>query len=118
MDITIAVFYNINMEQKKKQFQPQSKEYEIALLQKGDPEFKELKEHLIPLIKSALNHFIMSKETYNQLYKEILEDVSVAAKRFLKSGRQDKDYKFSAYYTWYISQRIEQAGDKVTKIKK
>ena len=106
------------MEQKDKQFKPQSKEYEVSLIKTNDSDVKKMKEYVITLIKSALGHFLMSKETYNKLYKEMMSDILVAAERFLKSGGQDKDYKFSTYYSWYISQRIEQTDDKIIRVKK
>jgi len=95
----------------EKKFQPQNKEYELSLLQKGDSEFKELQEYLKPYIEDALAPFTMPKKTYENLHKELMNDIPIAAKRFLDNKSANTDYKFSSYFGWYISERLNSTGE-------
>lgn len=83
---------------------PQDKEYELSLLLDPAPNFQKLTEYLDGFIKTALGKFELSEETYNALYHALRADIPVAAERYLKSKSREKDYKFSAYFSWYISE--------------
>jgi len=101
-----------------KKFQSQSREYEINLLQKGDPEFEDMVEYLKPLVEDALARFSMPRQVYNQLYKDIMNDIPIAVERFLKSEKSmNSDYKFSVYFSWYISERVNNIDDELIKRK-
>ncbi len=100
----------------KKKFQPQNREYELSLLQKNDPSFEELKKYLKPYIEDALAFFLMPKETYDILYKKLIDDIPTAAKRFLDGESLSADYKFSTYFGWYISERLNNTGEDVKRI--
>ena len=101
----------------KKEFKPESRKYEILLLQKNDPEFKELKKYLEPYIKDILAHFSMTQKTYNILYKQLMDDIPVAAEHFLNGKSMDADYKFSTYFGWYISERLNNCKEEIERIK-
>ncbi len=90
---------------------PQDKEYELSLLLNADGEFKELNDYLDAYIKIALGGFEMPQETYNTLYRELREDIHIAAERYLRSDAREKDYKFSTYFSWYVSERLNKNSD-------
>src|SRR5258707_10048198 len=85
---------------------PRDKEYELSLLLKPDPERKELRAYLGPYIKLVLNRFEMPAAAYERLYRELDNDVLIAAERYLLSPAREADYKFSAYFSWYVSDRL------------
>jgi hypothetical protein len=85
---------------------PKDKEYELSLLLKADPEFRELSEYLDVYIKLVLGKFEMPQEIFERLYLELHGDIPVAAEKYLQSDARKKDYKFSTYFSWYISERL------------
>lgn len=85
---------------------PQDKEFELSLLLKSNHDFKEMVEYLDTYIKLVLDRFEMSQETYRALYQELINDVPIAAEKYLQSHGRKKEYKFSAYFSWYASERI------------
>ncbi|HEV2693333.1 MAG TPA: hypothetical protein VG347_10605 [Verrucomicrobiae bacterium] len=85
---------------------PQNKEYELSLLLDPAPGFKKLKEYLDSYIKLALDKFVLSQDTYDRICLELHEDISVAADKYLKSKSREKSYKFSTYFSWYLSERV------------
>lgn len=85
---------------------PQSKDFELSLLLKPDPEFKDLREYMDQYIKQALKKFEMSQEVYDQLYWQLTQDIAVAARRYLQNDRSKNDYKFSTYYSRYLKDRL------------
>src|ERR1035437_7781811 len=85
---------------------PQSKEYELMLVQSPDPEKRELREYLDQYIKRALAKFEMTKTTYAELHGQLIEDINVAAERFLKNRDDTEQYKFSTYFSWYLKERL------------
>jgi len=89
---------------------------ERKIVSNDDPLFIQTKEYLKPLIWTAMNTFKLSKETKTKLFWELVNDVPIAAKRFLENNGLKKDYKFSTYFGWYIGQRINKI--KGLKIKK
>jgi len=102
----------------KKKFQSKSREYEIMLLQKGDPEFKDMVEYLKPLIEDVLARFSMPQEIYDKLYEGMVKDIPIAAERFLGGGSLEAGYKFSTYFSWYISEWINNTNDELIKRKR
>jgi hypothetical protein len=85
---------------------PQSKEYELTLVQSPDPKKRELREYLDQYIKRALAKFEMTKKTYAQLHGQLIKDIKVAAERFLKNRDGTEQYKFSTYFSWYLKERL------------
>jgi len=92
-----------------KKFQPKNQKEEFDLINTDNSEFSKTREYIGKLVEDALEHFELRKEQYDKLYVEILEDIPTAVNRYLntiKREKSDADYKFSIYFTWYISQRI------------
>jgi len=89
-----------------KKFTPKTAEKERKTVLNDDPLFMQTKEYLKPLIWTAINTFELSKETQTKLFWKLVNDVPIAAQRFLKGDGLKKDYKFSTYFGWYIGQRI------------
>jgi hypothetical protein len=72
-------------------FSPLSKQDEVGLL-----------------LEDALSHFLLSSEETACVRDAIIVDIPIAAKRFLSNGNiSEKEYKFSAYFSWYILQRLD-----------
>lgn len=102
----ISTTTGVNQSQKKKLFRPKSREDELSILLNDDPDFRNTKNYLDALILAALNRFEFSLKKRNQLRKELLQEVPVAAERFLSGDQNQRDFKFSTYFTWYIAQKI------------
>ncbi|HEV2694765.1 MAG TPA: hypothetical protein VG347_17855 [Verrucomicrobiae bacterium] len=96
---------------------PQDKEYELSLLLKTEGNFKALDNYLDAYIKTALDGFEMPQHIHDALYRELHEDVPVAAERYLKSDAREKDYKFSTYFSWYVSERLNKNSEIKRKTK-
>ena len=96
---------------------PQNKEYELSLLLKADPEFKELREYLDAYIELALDKFEMSQETHDSLSLELHGYIPVAAAKYLQNEASKKDYKFSAYFSWYVSEHLNKNSSLKRKVK-
>jgi DNA-directed RNA polymerase sigma subunit (sigma70/sigma32) len=93
--------------QRKKHFSSRIRAEELKILLNDNADFSETKQYLDSLIKDALERFQLSDEQLIQLHHELLEEVSVAARRFLSSKTSmNADYKFSTYFTWYIAERV------------
>ncbi|MDO8639590.1 MAG: hypothetical protein Q7R53_01570 [bacterium] len=92
-----------------KKFQSKNQKEEVELIKTDNSEFSKAREYIGKLVEDALGHFELKKEQYDKLYIEILGDIPIAVNRYLnniKIKKTDIDYKFSVYFTWYISQRI------------
>ncbi|MBD3282616.1 MAG: hypothetical protein GF387_03375 [Candidatus Portnoybacteria bacterium] len=87
-------------------FNPKTAEEEYALLNKDDQAFSKTKGYLKPLILKAINHFDLKEENKNELFWSIVNDIPVAAEKYLENKSLEKDIKFSSYFTWYIGQKI------------
>jgi len=90
----------------KEKFISKTIKQERKIVSNDDPLFMQTKEYLKPLIWTAINAFKLSKENKTKLFWELVNDVPIAAQRFLENDGLKKDYKFSAYFGWYIGQRI------------
>lgn len=93
------------------QFKSKTRQQENELIKNDDPFFIKTKIYLKPLIISALNHFDLTKDLRNKLLEQIVEDIPVAVKKYLKYKNNEKKYKFCTYFTWYIAQRINAVKD-------
>jgi hypothetical protein len=88
-------------------FRQKTPQQEYKLIQNDTFDFFETKKYLESLITKSLNHFKLTKIIQRKLMIEILSDVSIAIKKFLTNKENmRKRIKFSLYFTWYISQRI------------
>jgi hypothetical protein len=91
----------------KQTFKALGREEEIALLKSDDQNFGRTREYLAPLIRSAAKRLERSEER-KSLQSELDGLVALAAKRFLAQPKNiDATYKFSAYFTWYISEALK-----------
>ena len=84
-----------------------SEDWDIVL--NDDVDFSKTKEYLDPLILVALNKFKskLSKEKSETLHNQLLNDIPIAAKRFIANkDKENREFKFSTYFSWYIAQRI------------
>ena len=90
----------------KKKFIPKTIKEDHEIISNDDPLFMQTKEYLKPLIWTAINTFELPEETQTKLFWELVNDVPIAAQRFLEHNGLKKDYKFSTYFSWYIGQRI------------
>ena len=90
----------------EKIFIPKTVKEERKIVSNDDPFFMQTKEYLKPLIWTAINYFKLPEKIQTDLFWELVNDVPVAAQRFLEHNGLKKDYKFSAYFGWYIGQRI------------
>jgi hypothetical protein len=91
-----------------KHFVPLDKDEEQRLLAGDRIEFEDSQAYLAPLIEDALALFAFSQTDYESLRQELLSTVPVAARRFLNNpSTLAAPYKFSTYFTWYISQAID-----------
>jgi hypothetical protein len=89
-------------------FVPRLREEELALLQGDTPDFQDTQAYLTPLIEGALALFAFSETDYRSLREELLSTVPIAARRFLENPKNlAASYKFSTYFTWYISQAVD-----------
>lgn len=87
-------------------FKPKSKSKDHSIVFNDDYNFSKTKEYLDPLILYALDKSGLNKEKYEILHKQLLNDIPVAAKRFIANKEKNKEFKFSTYFGWYIAQRI------------
>ena len=79
------------------------------MLENDNEDFLKTKEYMNDLILDALGRFQITQKGRRQLQAQLIDDVRLAAERFLarlKKDGQVPNYKFSAYFTWYISKRI------------
>ena len=88
----------------------------MSLLKKDDPDFSETKRYLKPYIEDVLAHFSMPEKTYRTLYNNLMNDIPVAARRFLEDNQTKPKYKFSTYFGWYISKRLNNTGEEVKRL--
>jgi hypothetical protein len=97
------------IEAMESKFKPKTIKGEYKLIVDDDKEFfMQTKEYLKPLILSILSYFELRPEIKTKLFWECVNDVPFAAKKYLenKNTKSKRDYKFSTYFTWFISQRI------------
>jgi hypothetical protein len=88
-------------------FTPLEREQELLILLNDDDSFTNTKHYLDALILQALSHFKFTREQHDTLHHQLVNDVPLAASRFLNNERNiDADFKFCTYFTWYISERI------------
>lgn len=91
-----------------KPFQPMNRQEELRLLRTDDRWFSHTTDYLEPLIAGALAHFVFSRRDYQALYEDLISSVPLAARRFLRNPKNLRaSYKFSTYFSWYISQGID-----------
>lgn len=98
----------------RKLFEPVGRVKELEMLLSDDEDYSRTHQYLEPLIATALSRFEMNNEGRSKLHKMLMRDVPLAATRYLTSEQtKDKSYSFSSYFTWYISERINEsdAGD-------
>lgn len=89
---------------------PKSREEENELVL--DNNTTSLLDYMIILIDKVLSRFSMSSQTYGYLEKHLEDDVLVARRRFIDNKNyEDKDTKFSTYFTWYIHKLLESRDD-------
>jgi hypothetical protein len=89
-----------------KKFIPQNIDQEQKLVLNDDEFFTQTKNYLKPLILSSIDLFDLSENAANELFWKTMNDIPIAAKRFLGRNKTKKDYKFSTYFSWYIKERI------------
>ena len=87
-------------------FQPKTISEEWYIILSDDDNFSKIKEYLSPLILYALDKSRLDKEKCKILYNQLMNDIPIAAKRFIANKEKNKEFKFSTYLGWYISQRI------------
>lgn len=93
--------------QRQKLFSPREREEELDILLSDDEQFNKTKQYLDSLILDVLSRFNLSDEKVAQLHQQLLDDVPVAARRFLDSEQSmSATYKFCTYFTWYIAERV------------
>lgn len=85
---------------------PQNKKYELSLLTGPQSDFRALETYIEQYIKIALGHFELTPKLYNQLLKDLRDDIAIAAKQYLESPARDADYTFSTYFSWFVSERL------------
>jgi len=86
---------------------PQDKEYELSLLLQNDPEKRQLMAYLDPYLRMVLDRFDLTDTLFQSLYHALQDDVVIAAERYLSGSARHGDYKFSAYFSWYLSERLD-----------
>jgi len=85
---------------------PQSKDYELALILEGG-DYLNLKKYL-----SNYLNIVFTETTTSESDSEIIKDnlfnkLPVIIERFMNGDGPNKEYKFSSYFSWYISQELE-----------
>ncbi len=99
-----------------KKFIVKSREEEIEILLNDTDDFQNTKKYLSPLIRYAIGLFEINLDQSKELYYLLISDVEQAATNFLASKKSaNADYKFSTYFGWYISERINHLGLKRKK---
>jgi hypothetical protein len=93
-------------------FQPLDLEKELHLLRTDGPEFRQTQAYVLPLIRTALARYTLSEEQEERLVDALMEDVPLAAARFLEVPTRTDAYSFATYFTWYVGQRINALPDK------
>jgi hypothetical protein len=96
--------YNGHMDKTPLSF-PQNREYETSPLLDPDPTMAGLRQYMDAYIKLVLSRYEMPASTYEGLLNNLRLDVMVAADRYLE-GAAERKYKFSAYFSWYVSERL------------
>lgn len=89
-------------------FDAKTAEEEHDLIAGDDNNFTLTKRYLEPLISQTLNHYRLPGKARQKLIRDLIFiDIPIAAKRFLSNKENRvKNIKFSAYFTWYIAQRL------------
>lgn len=88
------------------EFEPKTASEEYDLLIGDNSSFDETARYLFPLIEQALSK-IKDKEIKILHEKNLKKIIPIAARRFLEGHKNEKDIKFSVYFTWYIHQEFE-----------
>ena len=84
---------------------PQNEKYELELLYKKD-DFKSITIYITQYIDKVLKEFKVNDKD-GLIRKNLIKDIRIAAESFVKNYNNRKpDYKFSAYYSWYLQKRI------------
>jgi hypothetical protein len=93
----------------RKDFEALPVDDELELLRNDGDEFAKTRAYLAPLIRGAASR--LSDQTLRQPTAiELDQLVPVAARRFLANPRNlEARYRFSTYFTWYISRTIQRA---------
>jgi len=90
-------------------FQLKTAREEIELILSDKGEFKIVSQYLEPLITGAIRSkkFGFTEDIKKHLHGEIISDIPIAIERFTSSKNSNKEgIRFSAYFTWYIGERI------------
>ncbi len=91
----------------QKLFHPRERAGELDLLLNDDIQFSRTKQYLDDLVTDALNRFDLREDQFTELRQQLLNDVPIAAERFLGSEKSmNATYRFSTYFTWYIAERV------------
>jgi len=88
-------------------FQPKSTHEELALLLSDNASFQKTSEYLGDLLDDVLDRLAMTADQKREAYAALMMDIPVAAHRYLRNRRDITGaYPFSTYFTWYISERL------------
>lgn len=86
---------------------PQDKEYELKLINNSD-DFKSLKEYLSEFIDLAFKKANLNDtQKQNVIKLRLWNNLPNIIEQYKKSGGPDKDYKFSSFFSWHLSQEID-----------
>ncbi|KKR91278.1 MAG: hypothetical protein UU42_C0016G0012 [Candidatus Woesebacteria bacterium GW2011_GWA1_41_13b] len=85
---------------------PQSKDYELALILEGG-DYLNLKNYLSNYLKIVFSETNTNKPDSEVIRDNLFNKLPVIIERFMSGGGPNKDYKFSSYFSWYISQELE-----------
>lgn len=88
-------------------FTPLDQEEELTILLNDDDDFTNTKRYLNALILQALDRFELDEEQHKILHWQLINDVPLAATRFLERNKlKNANYRFCTYFGHYIGERI------------
>ncbi len=106
LQVRVLCGYNGLMESRQdQQFNPLAQEEEIDILTNDTSDFSRTKAYLCPLIRTTLERLGMNALDYEEVSRQLLDDIPFAAEAYL-SGTSCT-YKFSTYFTWFIHERTK-----------
>ena len=70
-------------------------------------EFKKTKVYMKPLIKQVVSRTDFKGNIKSLIIENLIKQIDVAAEKYIVNLNLDKKYKFSTYFTWYISEEIK-----------
>lgn len=74
-----------------------------------DSSFSNTKKYIGVFVNAVIDEHCadLSKIKQKKLYEEIIVDVFIAVERYLANDNYKKsDYKFSTYFSWYMTKHI------------